>query len=60
MINDFADWAPYHHWHTVFPPNQPASRPTTTTLEAEIERLKAEGLKERPAEEWQRRKAAAK
>lgn len=56
VVSNFADWAPLHHWSTVFPPQQPASRPITTTLELEIEKLKAQGVKERPREEWQRRR----
>lgn len=55
-VNDFAEWAPYHSWHNVFPPNQPASRAVNTCIEAEIEKLKAEGFKERPREEHERRR----
>jgi len=56
VINNFAEWAPYHSWHTVFPPQQAASRPITTTLEAEIERLRSEGARERPREEHEQRR----
>src|SRR5271166_3694875 len=59
IISSFAEWAPLHHWYTVFPSQQPASRPITTTLEAEIEKLKAAGAKERVKEDWKRRKELA-
>lgn len=59
VVNNGAEWAPYHGWYVVFPPQQPASRPITTTLEAELEKLKAEGAIERPKEDWQRRKKCA-
>jgi hypothetical protein len=59
VVNNSAEWAPYHDWYTVFPPQQPASRPIATTLEAEVEKLKADGVPERPKEDWQRRKEAA-
>ena len=59
VVNNGAEWGPYHSWYTVFPPQQPASRPITTTLEAELEKLKAEGAIERPKEDWQRRKKCA-
>jgi hypothetical protein len=60
LVNNAAEWAPYHSWHTVFPPSQPASRAVTTSLEAELEKLKAAGIKERPKEDWQRRKESSK
>ncbi len=59
VVNNGAEWAPYHDWHTVFPPNQPASRAITTTLEAEVEKLKAAGVPERPKQEHERRRQKA-
>ena len=59
VVNNFSDWSAYHDWYTVFPPQQPASRPITISLEAEVERLRAEGAKERPKEDWKRRKELA-
>ena len=59
VVNNHAEWSDYHDWYTVFPPQQPASRPIETTLEAEIEKLKAAGVKERLKEEWERRKQKA-
>lgn len=55
-VKNYADWAPYHDWYNIFPPQQPASRPVETTLEAEVEKLHAAGVKERPKEAWERRK----
>jgi hypothetical protein len=59
IVHNAAEHAPYHHWWKVFPPNQPASRAIATTLESEIERLRAEGFTERLKEPWQRKQAAA-
>ncbi len=56
VVNSYAEWSPLHHWFVIWPPQQAASRPVTTTLEAEIERLKAEGMTERPSEEHERRR----
>ena len=46
IANNFQEWAPYHHWWV---------RPM-----AELSALKEQGLKERPKEDWQRRKEASK
>lgn len=59
VVNNDAQWAPYHDWYTVFPPAQAACRPITATIESEVERLKGEGFTERPREDWQRRKQQA-
>ncbi len=57
IVNSWAEWNPLHHWFTVWPPSQPAGRAVMTTLEQEVERLKSEGLRERPKEEHERRRA---
>ena len=56
VVQNFAEWNPLHSWYTIWPPSQPAGRPITTTLEAELEKLKAEGYMERPKEEHDRRR----
>jgi hypothetical protein len=57
IVENYAEWHPLHHWFTVFPPQQPATKAVTTTLEAELEKLKTEGATERPAQEHERRRA---
>jgi hypothetical protein len=45
IVENFSEWAPYHHWYC---------RPMS-----ELEGLKEKGIKERPKEDWQRRKQSA-
>ena len=63
VVNNFNEEAPYHAggWYTVWPPNSLRQiQGQAGSLEAELEKLKADGVKERPKEDWQRRKESSK
>ena len=62
VVNNGVEEAGYHAngWYTNWPPSVPASTKQTQTLESMIEQLKADGVKERSKEDWQRRKAASR
>jgi hypothetical protein len=62
VVNNGNEEAPYHAggWFTVWPPNSLLQiQGKAGSLESHVEKLKADGVKERPAEDWQRRKEAA-
>jgi hypothetical protein len=62
VVNNGNEEAPYHAggWYTVWPPSVPASTTQTQTLESHIEKLKADGVRERPKEDWERRKESVR
>ena len=59
VVNSPTEEVPYQSggWYTEWPPNALRQvQGQVESLESCIERLKAAGIKERPREEWQRRK----
>ncbi len=63
VVNNFTEEADYHAngWYTMWPPNSVRQiKGRFESLESEVEKLKADGVKERQKEDWQRRKEAAR